>query len=79
MSAFLQSGRSDHQILSEIKVRFRPIAVIRIKQEIPRRRGLAQEQVTRAIDFPLCRVLSLTASVSCRVLRQSSRTLPGAK
>ena len=26
MSAFLQSGRSDHQKLSEIKVRFRPKA-----------------------------------------------------
>jgi hypothetical protein len=28
MSAFLQSGRSDHQKLSEIKVRFRPEADI---------------------------------------------------
>ncbi len=30
MSAFPESGRSDHQILSEIKVRFRPEAVIQI-------------------------------------------------
>ncbi len=39
MSAFLQSGRSDHQILSEIKVRFRPEAVIRVQRKTPPKRG----------------------------------------
>ncbi len=33
MSAFLQSGRSDRQKLGEIRVRFRPIAVVDINKK----------------------------------------------
>ncbi len=49
MSAFPESGRSDHQKSGEFRVRFRPEAVIRVKRK-PRHEGGASSNGSASIN-----------------------------
>ena len=54
MSALLNTGRSDHQIINETTGRFRPQAVIRVETENPVRKGIhCDPELHSQLDYRL--------------------------
>jgi len=80
MSAFPQSGHSDRQILSEIKVRFRPKADIRWIKKTPHRPGSSISAMMRKVAQQ-CEVLGSLFELSPilverrQLARHTSRTV----